>query len=312
MARIHQLFLSAALAIIMGGTACSAINAGLLRSLPRHVGNQLARRPGLRDAGKLVLRASSSSRAAAKEWGKKAAASTTTLAKEFGTSTVTLTRSFPEAYMRTMQTRPLLVCGFLEGLRHLVGDVIAQHFEHKAAGPQAQAPAGLELERLTVLTAWGAWYGSTLGYQSYHTVYPKLFGVVGTRAAIATTVMDLFFTCPFIYYPVWHMFKEFTDRVIARQGPPLLSSMSASEKVAATCEYGRDLSLQAWNNYKDNFVKDTAAMAIVWIPLHMVNFRFIPLVHRFPFVATTGIIWTTVFSFLQFGDVAPSAEPKAA
>ena len=89
-------------------------------------------------------------------------------------------------------------------------------------------------------------------------------------------------------------------------------SLSLSTPSVLFFEYGRDLGVQAWNNYKDNFVKDTAAMAIVWIPLHMVNFRFIPLVHRFPFAVTTGIIWTTVFSFLQFGDVAPSAEPKAA
>ena len=52
---------------------------------------------------------------------------------------------------------------------------------------------------------------------------------------------------------------------------------------------------------KNNFVGDTLAMAAVWTPLHMINFRFIPLTHRFPFVATAGIIWTTVFSYLQFG-----------
>ena len=101
--------------------------------------------------------------------------------------------------------------------------------------------------------------------------------------------------------------RRFRVRVL-----PALGSLSLSTPSVLFFEYGRDLGVQAWNNYKDNFVKDTAAMAIVWIPLHMVNFRFIPLVHRFPFVATTGIIWTTVFSFLQFGDVAPSAEPKAA
>lgn len=79
------------------------------------------------------------------------------------------------------------------------------------------------------------------------------------------------------------------------------AGMGAGEKLQATCKYGRDLVGVGWQNYKTDFVKDTLAMAAVWAPLHMINFRFIPLTHRFPFIATTGIIWTTVFSFIQFG-----------
>ena len=225
-------------------------------------------------------------------------AKTATIAQVAGSRTVTLARTFPEAYVRVMQTRPLVFCGFLEGVRHLVGDVISQRLEAKAKGGEAH---GLELERLAVLTAWGAWYGSTLGYQSYHTVYPALFGTVGTIAALKTTALDLLFTCPFIYYPVWHQFKEVTDRLIAREGPSFSAGMNAGEKFQATCKYGRDVAGVAWENYKNNFVGDTLAMAAVWTPLHMINFRFIPLTHRFPFVATAGIIWTTVFSYLQFG-----------
>ena len=77
--------------------------------------------------------------------------------------------------------------------------------------------------------------------------------------------------------------------------------MGAGEKFQATCKYGREIVGVGWDNYKTNFVSDTLAMAAVWAPLHMVNFRFIPLTHRFPFIATAGIIWTTVFSYLQFG-----------
>lgn len=213
--------LIAVVAGISGPTASSRplAMAGLFRSLPKHIGNQLAGRSPLRGAGRHVLQAASGSggtRAAAKEWGKKALTTTATVAQQAGSRTVTLARTFPEAYMRVMQTRPIVVCGFLEGMRHLVGDVISQRIEHKA---QDGEPQKLEFERLSVLTAWGALYGSTLGYQSYHNVYPALFGIVGTRAAFKTTCMDLLFTCPFLYYPVWHQFKEATDRAIRREGP---------------------------------------------------------------------------------------------
>ena len=223
--------------MFMAASSRTLAMGGLLRSLPKHMASPLASgsalhgnalssgSQALREAGKHVLQAASGSggtRAAAKEWGKKAATGTATAAQEFGSRTVTLARSFPEAYMRVMQTRPIVVCGFLEGMRHLVGDVISQRIEQNGQAGSAStvtASHGLEVERLSVLTAWGALYGSTLGYQSYHHVYPALFGIVGTRAALKTTCMDLLFTCPFIYYPVWHLFKEATDRMIAREGP---------------------------------------------------------------------------------------------
>merc|ERR1711966_166820 len=215
--------------------------------------------------------------------------------KKFGSRTVTLVRTFPEAWTRLMQTRPVTVCGTLEGLRHLIGDVIAQRIEaqgNRKGAATASKNDGLQVDRLIVMTLWGMWYGGGLGYWSYHHLYPTLFGITGTRAALKTTAMDLLVTCPFVYYPMWHLFSEISERFFAHKGS--LFSHGAIT-AGAIREYGRDVSLTAWTSYKTNFVSDSLSMAAVWTPLHILNFRFIPLTHRFPFIASAGIIWTTVF-----------------
>ena len=224
MALLQKTVLAALIAVVAGisGPAASARHlamGGLFRSLPKHIGSPLTGGSPFRGAGRSVLQAASGSggsRAAAKEWGKKVLTTTATVAQQAGSRTVTLARTFPEAYVRAMQTRPIVVCGVLEGLRYLVGDIVSQRIEHKS---QDGAPLKVELDRLSVLTAWGTLYGATLGYQSYHNVYPALFGIVGTRAALRTTCFDLLLTCPFVYYPAWHLFKEATDRAIHRDGP---------------------------------------------------------------------------------------------
>jgi hypothetical protein len=217
-----------------------------------------------------------------------------------GSRTITLARTFPEAWTRLMQTRPVQVCATLEGLRHLIGDVIAQRIEaqgNRKGAATASKNDGLQVDRLIIMTLWGMWYGGGLGYWSYHHLYPTLFGITGTRAALKTTAMDLLVTCPFVYYPMWHLFSEICERFFAHKGS--LFSHGAIT-AGAIREYGRDVSLTAWTSYKTNFVSDSLSMAAVWTPLHILNFRFIPLTHRFPFIASAGIIWTTVFSYLQF------------
>ena len=54
-------------------------------------------------------------------------------------------------------------------------------------------------------------------------------------------------------------------------------------------------------NWKTNFVSDNLACAVVWIPLHYINFRLVPLKWRLPFMAGSGVVWSFVMSKMQFG-----------
>ena len=193
------------------------------------------------------------------------------------------------------------------------GDVIAQRIEAKD-----HTATKVNLERLLVFSVWGVWYGAGLGYWSYHEAYPRLFGTVGMRAALKTTFLDLLATCPFIYYPLWHLYKTATDRWLLRHekmgengqkgtlmGASKAQESSATDLMAAmssASQWAHNLGKEAWASYTTNFIKDSTAMFVVWAPIHILNFRFVPLQQRFPFIAVTGLIWTTVFSYIQYAE----------
>lgn len=272
--------------------AMGVFRASLLRSAGVGIRSTMAGRIGARGARLLALRAVSPS---------------ASFVKAAATGTVTLIRKIPPGWNKAMTKYPLHVCGALEGLRYLAGDVIAQRVEAGKTNA-GSATSKLNLERLGIFTFWGTWYGAGLGYWSYHELYPRLFGIVGMRAALATAAMDVFVTCPFIYYPIWHCYKLAGEQYQNRDkdqgnrwnGASNLASPGSSLTAEALGKYGRELVTGAAARYRESFVQDNLAMIAVWMPLHVINFRFIPLQHRFPFIAVTGLVWTTTFSFLQF------------
>lgn len=266
---------------------------GLFRRLPtpgaNHLGNSLLRgmKSTIPHSGQMLRRG-------ADKFALQANSFRVEL-KAVGSKTITMARTLPRAWTTLMKTHPVKVCGTLEGMRYLAGDIIAQRIE--ARRDKSGGSNELNLQRLAVLAFWGVYYGAGLGYWSYHELYPKMFGVAGTMAALKTTVFDLGLTCPFVYYPMWHFFKAATDPWVEGTS----GAAKAGGKEVSVGERAKEVCSTAWVNYKTTFVSDAVSMFAVWAPLHMINFRFVPLHQRFPFIAVTGIIWTTTFSYLQFG-----------
>lgn len=55
--------------------------------------------------------------------------------------------------------------------------------------------------------------------------------------------------------------------------------------------------------YRHNMKEDLLALWKVWVPSTVVNFAFMPMWARIPFVAATSLLWTMILSAMRGGDV---------
>ena len=85
---------------------------------------------------------------------------------------------------------------------------------------------------------------------------------------------------PFFYFPAFYCTKE----IVTSNGNP---------------DFKKCLT-----NYWNNITEDLAALWKVWVPATIVNFAFMPMYARIPFVAGISLVWTMILSAMRGGDIA--------
>jgi len=104
----------------------------------------------------------------------------------------------------------------------------------------------------------------------------KLKDTAGQITMVKQVFLDQCIHHPFMYFPTFYAMKEIV------QGGKL---EDASKK------------------YKANFKEDVLALWKLWVPATIVNFTFMPMWGRIPFVATTSLFWTCILSYMRGNDV---------
>jgi glycine cleavage system regulatory protein len=107
-------------------------------------------------------------------------------------------------------------------------------------------------------------------------VSEKLRDLPGIRSLFAQVFIDQFVHHPLLYFPVFYMIKD-----------------------AATS--GRPDPIKAINQFRGNFKEDMVALWKVWVPSTFLNFAFMPMYLRIPWVASTSLIWTCILSAMRGG-----------
>ena len=69
--------------------------------------------------------------------------------------------------------------------------------------------------------------------------------------------------------------------------------------------------MRSLNTYKENMKEDLAALWKVWVPSTFINFAFMPMWARIPWVAGTSLLWTCILSAMRGGDVSHSQDMEA-
>jgi hypothetical protein len=82
-----------------------------------------------------------------------------------------------------------------------------------------------------------------------------------------------------IYFPLFYISKE-----------AIYSGLNADQRALS------QVTQDALVKYKTNLVEDTISCCKVWFPLNVINFTFLPLHWRQPFLSGAGLIWVFILS----------------
>jgi predicted amino acid-binding ACT domain protein len=108
----------------------------------------------------------------------------------------------------------------------------------------------------------------------------KVKDVKGILQLAGQTFLDQCVHHPLMYFPAFYITKEL---VMAKNGKPDIP------RVLADC--------------RTNMMEDLQALWKIWVPAMLVNFAFMPMHLRIPFVAGVSLLWTMVLSAMRGGDV---------
>jgi predicted amino acid-binding ACT domain protein len=106
----------------------------------------------------------------------------------------------------------------------------------------------------------------------------KLKDARGIFTLGAQVVLDQCLHHPLLYFPIFYCTRE----LVMHEKPDLVRCM---------------------NEYRRNMKEDMIALWKVWVPSTIINFAFMPMWARIPFVAATSLVWTCILSAMRGGDV---------
>eukprot|EP00980_Cylindrotheca_fusiformis_P000417 scaffold101_cov123-Cylindrotheca_fusiformis.AAC.20 len=107
----------------------------------------------------------------------------------------------------------------------------------------------------------------------------KLKDARGLFGVAAQTFLDQCVHHPLMYFPAFYCTKELV--------------------MAEKPDFGKVI-----EDYKRNMKEDLVALWKIWLPGTAINFAFMPMHLRIPFVAGISLLWTCVLSTMRGGDVA--------
>jgi hypothetical protein len=167
---------------------------------------------------------------------------------------------------------PLLVSLVGNTVKTAAADVFTQKYIEKKQE--------LDMKRLAVFTTFGLTYLGGWQHFLFNNLFVRCEKIMTiakykplTQSAVLTFI-DLGIHTPFMYYPSFYTIKSF------------LENKTVDETVA---------------NYKKNINDDLIAMWKIWLPAQMINFLYVPLHMRMPFIASVSFGWTVILSMMRGG-----------
>lgn len=157
----------------------------------------------------------------------------------------------------------------------------------------------LDWRRTAMFASFGFFYLGGVQYALYVPIFGRIFpsaasftakslaeklkDVKGIRDVVAQVFLDQMVHHPFMYFPVFYILKD----------------MITSDKPSPT---------RAVSTYAGNMREDCLALWKIWVPSTFINFAFMPMHLRIPWVATISMVWTCILSAMRGGAEAPQQE----
>jgi len=160
----------------------------------------------------------------------------------------------------------------------------------------------IDWKRNAAFAAFGCFYLGGVQYAIYVPLFSRLFpnaakfaakpirekvrDAKGIAALCGQVFLDQFVHHPLLYFPVFYGTRE----MVMSDKPDLVRCMTT---------------------YRDNMKEDLAALWKIWVPSTFINFAFMPMWARIPWVAVTSLIWTCILSAMRGGDVSHNKDIEA-
>ena len=157
----------------------------------------------------------------------------------------------------------------------------------------------VDWKRNAAFAAFGFIYLGGIQYALYVPIFSRLFPSAAAFAAkpmrqklkdfrgifqlTAQVFLDQCVHHPLMYFPAFYCTRE----LVMQREPDI----------------GRCLA-----EYRTNMREDMLALWKVWVPATFVNFAFMPMYARIPFVASVSLLWTCILSSMRGGDVGHAEE----
>ncbi len=161
----------------------------------------------------------------------------------------------------------------------------------------------VDWRRNAAFATFGCFYLGGVQYALYVPIFGRLFphaatfasrplrekvrDARGMRGLAGQLFLDQFVHHPFFYFPAFYATREM---VMCAEKPDLRGAMMS---------------------YRSNMREDLLAIWKVWIPSMIVNFSFMPMWARIPWVACTSLFWTCILSAMRGGDVVHGKDVEA-
>lgn len=157
----------------------------------------------------------------------------------------------------------------------------------------------IDWKRNLAFCSFGCFYLGGVQYALYVPIFGRLFpkaaeftaksikeklkDTKGMMAVCGQVFIDQCIHHPLLYFPVFY----FTKEVVMSDKPSLSVALS---------------------HYKENMSEDLKALWKIWVPSTFINFAFMPMWGRIPWVAGTSFLWTMVLSIMRGGHVTEGDE----
>lgn len=157
----------------------------------------------------------------------------------------------------------------------------------------------IDWKRNLAFATFGCFYLGGVQYALYVPLFGRLFPNAASFTAkslreklrdkkgifdvSAQVFLDQFVHHPLLYFPVFYATKEY----VMSEKPTLSNALS---------------------HYRENMMEDLKALWKIWVPSTFINFAFMPMWGRIPWVAGTSFLWSMILSVMRGGAIAEGEE----
>lgn len=176
-----------------------------------------------------------------------------------------------------IKKHPILFASFFACIKNSVADYTIQKTQ------DSHKNKDFNIKRTIAFSLFGLIHVGAGQYIILNKIIPRIIPSLNKKptpplnALLKAVTLDQFVHVPLIYFPLFYTFKELGESTISNP-PSRLTIMK---------------------NYKENFKNDMLISASIFMPIQLLNYKYIPTHLRVPLLSSCGFLYVMLLSYLR-------------